>query len=141
MHANAPSHTCLHDRGSYPRYFNYYISLTVSAAGACHDCSARPANKRRLHLPSHPLNSPLHQKRRKHPRVPLIIPVIISVPFYSGGELMRRNSSAVPLKTKQLLRLRSQQKEHRKQPCLNVCLFARVCFQGEAFMKMNGNQR
>lgn len=54
---------------------------------------------------------------------------------------MRRNSSALPLKTKQLLGLRSQRKEQRKQPCLNVCVFARVCFQGEAFMKTNGNQR
>lgn len=56
-----PSHTFLHDGGSCPRYFNYYINLTVSAGCACCDCCERPANKWLLYPPTHPLYLPLHQ--------------------------------------------------------------------------------
>lgn len=78
MHANAHSCTCLHDRGSYPRYFNYYISLTVSAACACCDCSKRPTNNPLFYRLSHPLNLPLCQMlantqakhRRSSPKFP-----------------------------------------------------------------------
>lgn len=55
------SHTFLHDRGSNPRYFNYYINLTVSAGCACCDCCERATNKWLRYPISRRLCLPLYQ--------------------------------------------------------------------------------